>query len=133
MKKLSEKFTRLRPAFRFFLQHAGYATPPGKAVCALSLARAEQWANERGLEYVVEPDQDADASFVETWDEREQANWNEQEHECICISAVLPCHEHGTDCKHSRVMASLGGIFDADSAYLRVVKAELASEAQNSL
>jgi hypothetical protein len=130
---LSKKTQRIRSAFRFFLEHAGYATPPGKAVCALHLAKAEQWALRRGLEFMIEPDIDADASFVETWSEREQEQWRKQDHECVMVSAVIPCKVHGADCKHSRVVASLGGIFDADNAYLRVVRAELAHEAQYSL
>jgi hypothetical protein len=31
---------QLQQRFRFFLEHAGYATPPGRAACALALARA---------------------------------------------------------------------------------------------
>jgi hypothetical protein len=33
--------TETRARFGFFLEHAGYATPPGRAACALGLARAE--------------------------------------------------------------------------------------------
>src|SRR5215467_768022 len=31
-----------RDAFRFFLEHAGWATPPGRAACALESARDEE-------------------------------------------------------------------------------------------
>jgi hypothetical protein len=33
---------RRRQRWRFFLENAGYATPPGRAACALELARAEE-------------------------------------------------------------------------------------------
>jgi hypothetical protein len=36
--------------WRFFLENAGYATPPSRAVCALELARAEQWAEQEGID-----------------------------------------------------------------------------------
>jgi hypothetical protein len=35
--------------WRFFLENAGYAAPPGRAVCALGLAKAEQWAEQKAL------------------------------------------------------------------------------------
>jgi hypothetical protein len=37
---------QLQQRFRFFLEHAGYATPPGRAACALALARAEHVAKD---------------------------------------------------------------------------------------
>ena len=122
--------TSMRRAFRFFLDNAGYATPPGKAVCALSLVKAEQWADSEGLEFVTEPDFDADLSFADTWPERDREAFHKQEHEVICARLVRPCPDHGTDCKHAVTLASLCGIVDADSSYLRVIRAELASEAQ---
>ena len=129
MRKPSNKFARIRPAFRFFLEHAGYCTPPGKAACALSLAKAEQWADSRGLEFVTEPDLDADLSFADTWPARERDAFKKHDHEVICARLVRPCPDHGTDCKHAETLAALGGIVDADSSYLRVIRAELASEA----
>jgi hypothetical protein len=38
---MNEKRDR-RQRWRFFLENAGYATPPGRAACALELARAEE-------------------------------------------------------------------------------------------
>ena len=115
--------------WRFFLENAGYATPPGRAVCALELARAERWAEQEGIEFRLEDDPDADASFVETWPVRDQEAWRKQTHACYCMICYKPCPEHGWDCKHKEVLASLGGIFDPTDDYLRIVRAELALEA----
>ena len=116
-------------AFRFFIENAGYCTPPGAAVCALALAKAEQWANDNGVEFRIDNDPDADPSFVETWTPKEQEQWNKVYHYCYSIICFKPCPDHGWDCKHREVLASLSGIFDPTDAYLRVVRAELALEA----
>ena len=100
-------------AWRFFMEHAGYATPPGRAVCAASLARAEEHAEAAGLTFEWLWDADADLSWM---DEAEAA----REHE------VLGCIVRGPDGEH---LASLWGIVDADAGYRRVVEAELAAEA----
>ena len=52
-----------------------------------------------------------------------------EEAESLCYSVICyrPCPDHGWDCKHKEVLASLGGIFDPTDDYLRVVRAELAS------
>ncbi len=115
--------------WRFFLENTGYATPPGRAVCALELARAEQWAEQEGIEFKVEDDPDADDSFVEMWPLRYRKEWDKENHSCYSVICYRPCIHHGWDCKHKEVLASLGGIFDSTDDYLRVVRAELASEA----
>jgi len=120
---------QILPAFRFFFEHSGYIVGR-KAECALSLAKAEEWASKKGIEFVTEPDFDADWSFVDTWSEREQKEFHAKDHEVISVLAVKPCEDHGTDCKHANILASLSGIFDADKNYLRVIRAELASEAK---
>lgn len=116
-------------AWKFFLENAGYATPPGRAVCALEFAKAEQWANDNGIEFWLEDDPDADASFVETWCAADRTRWNAAEHHAYTMSCYRPCPDHGWDCKHREVLASLCGIFDPTDDYLRVVRAELALEA----
>ncbi len=50
---------RLRAAWRFHLAHAGYATPPGRAASALSLARAELAADALGWQCYSEPDNES--------------------------------------------------------------------------
>jgi hypothetical protein len=130
--KLRKRVSRVRRSYQFFREHAGYVVGQ-RALCALSLAKAEHWADVAGIEFVTMPDWDADASFVDTWSEREQEEWRKHDHECVSVLAFVPCPEHGTDCKHARCVASLGGIFDADNNYLRVIRAELASEALQTL
>jgi hypothetical protein len=115
--------------WRFFLENADYCTPPGRAMCAPELARAEQWADEERIEFRLEDDLDPDDSFVETWPARDQKAWKEQSHSCYSATCYRPRPVHGGDCKHKEVLASLGGIFDPTDDYLRVVRAELASEA----
>ncbi len=53
----------LRDAWRFFLAHPGYSTPPGRAVCALSLARTEASARDADLTYTWTEDDDSDLSW----------------------------------------------------------------------
>ena len=43
--------TSIGSVYRFFKDNAGYATPPGCAACALSLARAEIAAEQEGLTF----------------------------------------------------------------------------------
>ena len=57
-------------AFRFFIENAGYCTPPGAGVCALALAKAEQWANDNGVEFRIEGDPDADKACLKSTAER---------------------------------------------------------------
>ena len=130
--KLRKRVARIQRSYRFFREHAGYVVGQ-RALNALSLAKAEHWANVSGIEFVTMPDEYADASFVETWSRREQEEWRKHDHECVSVLAFVPCPDHGTDCKHARCVASLGGIFDADNNYLRVIRAELACEALHTL
>ena len=131
-KTVSKRVALLRSPFKFFFEHAGYCLG-SRAAGALKLAKAERTADKRGIEFVTRFDDCPDASFVDTWDEREQERWKRQDHECVGVVAMLPCKEHGTDCKHARHLASLWGIWDADANYMRVIKAELALEALQSL
>ena len=43
----------MRERWRFFLYHAGYAIPPGRVVCAMELAHAEEWAERKQAEGCV--------------------------------------------------------------------------------
>jgi hypothetical protein len=107
--------SRIISAWRFFLNHAGYCTPPGRAACALALARAERWAQENDLTFTWECDIDPDLSWMS---ERERAKEHVCEG-CVCRDA------------EGHVLTSLWGIVDADNEYRRVVEAELASEAHD--
>ena len=106
-----------RKAFRFFRDHAGYVVGE-RAKGALALAKAEAEAERRGIRFVWEWDAGADASWM-TEDEQKE------EHEAFWARAEAPCGE----CGRPEVLASLGGIFDPDQNYVRVVNAELAMEA----
>ncbi len=101
---------------RFFRQHGGGVV--GEAARgALDLARAEREAERRGWRTDWEYDEGADWSWLDQPGfEREKA----KEHEVYV--AILRD-------KNGYVLASLGGIFDPDRRYMRVVEAELASEA----
>lgn len=107
---------------RFFRGHAGGVV--GRATQgALDLARAEREMKKRGWVVTWEPDSDADLSWMDD-DERSRP------HEIFV--AVLWDRDptgHARAAGKAKILASLGGIVDADAAYARVVEAELASEA----
>lgn len=102
----------LRRAYRFFFENAGYIVGQ-RAVCALQLARAEEYASDNDWEAECVDDDCPDLSWMSD-DERELP------HE------VLGCVLKDAD---GNVLASLWGITDPDVGYMRVVRAELASEA----
>jgi hypothetical protein len=112
--------------FRFFLQHAGYATPPGRAACALSLARAEHVARDIA-DATFEWEYDTDQPIEDLLDS--SIFRSEEEFKTYCdryrddVSVCLLRDAKG------EVRASLCGIIGADSKYRRVVEAELALEA----
>jgi hypothetical protein len=105
----------LRKRFQFFLANAGYATPPGRAACALGLAKAEAYAEDHEWSFEWVFDDDADLSWM---DEAER----KLDHE------VLGCVVKDAD---GEVLASLWSIVDPDASYRRVVEAELSSEAMH--
>ncbi len=104
----------IRRAYRFFCEHAGYATPPGRAVCSLALARAEAEAKEIGLRFVWEDDPE-EYQLGDAEDNRP--------------AYVLNCRVE--DAGGTQLPVSLGGIGvnSLNDPYLRVVEAELASQA----
>lgn len=103
------------PAKAFFMQHAGYATPPGKEVCAENLANAEQKARDARMSFQWSDDPDGC---------RECGNKCPGQHRCFsCV-----CFSEG-----GGVLSSLSGICDPSDEYRRVVEAELAVEALGNL
>lgn len=108
--------TLKREAFHFFLEHAGYAIPPGRVECAATLARAERWAKDHGIEF----------------------HWDSDE--CLDLRDVLPeDHKCSKHCEHEILFVavdtvtggylySVGGILDPTSIDRRVFEAELAAE-----
>ena len=106
-----------RKAFRFFLNNAGYVTPPGRVACAAALAKAERKAHDLGIQFVWVADHDADLGDHEYW--------------CDAAKHRQPCSHNAEGCMvmiNGSDVASLWGIIDADSNYRRVVEAELAAE-----
>lgn len=91
----------LRAAWRFMLANAGWSNPPGRAACALELARADVLADALGLELWREADPDGEPGE---------------------LLAELVTREGDT-------LAALGGIdAPASDPYYRVVRAELVRE-----
>ena len=118
----------LNRATLFFAEHAGYATPPGRMVCARELAEAERWA--------------ADVlTFTWDWDVCPDYTWCDVcEHIRLCRDRGclrcqhMPTHEHEILAVSSRYAdgspgPSLCSVTDSDEDYRRVVEAELAFEA----
>jgi hypothetical protein len=109
-----------RSAFKFFLERAGYATPPGRVACAAQLARAESWARAMERDGVLRVTWQADPEPYELGDaERE---YPDEVLGCV-VESRCPC------CGAWEHVASLWSIGDPDDDYRRVVEAELAQEA----
>lgn len=119
--RLAEQQKDLRARHVFFMEHAGYATPPGRAKCALDMAKAEVRAIELDCQWRWSFDEDGFDSLGDHayWCEKE-AKGEKHEHQ------VLQCVMYDKDGKH---LASLCGIIDPDKAYKRVIQAELAVDA----
>lgn len=100
---------KLKKAFEFFLEHSGYVHGR-REQGALDLARAEAIAEALGWEVEWEPDEEEYQTDLE----------GDQPDEVL--SAIL-YDDDGV------VIGSLGGIGDPDKNYVRLVEAELASEA----
>lgn len=115
--------------YRFFHEHAGWATPPGKAAYALALAKAEREAERRGLTVVWEDE-------MLPWD-------GDCEAPPIHVMASIYHPDRPEDCQrghpHYYVLAHLGGIGlnsmrgiglnSMRDPHVRVVEAELFQEA----
>lgn len=109
----------LRSRWQFFFENAGYATPPGRAQCALDLARAELLAETLGLDAMWEDEYDPDDSWMD-----EQARKDLEDGTIIGPFYVSLGR-----------MAGVGGVYVlaptwlGDDPYVRVLNAELAAEA----
>jgi hypothetical protein len=114
--------TELRRAWNFHREHAGYCTPPGRAMCALGLARAELAMRE--LDWEGRWDYDPDIVTTTMDDQRERIASGET----VYLVAWIE-NEQGD------WLASCGGIevTSEDDPYMRVMYAELASEALQEL
>jgi hypothetical protein len=108
---------------QFFATHAGYATPPGRAACALNLARAEERGEAMGLEVL--------------WTEEEEESWDGDcpAPKILLWGAVYRAEDinarTGEACSHASSLAAIGmvGVDSWQDPSLRVVEAELLSDA----
>lgn len=140
----------------FMKAYAGYCLGR-RAIGAIALARAEQWiCNQKDYGFVWEDDSyDSDLGDHEYWcstARRLQAGYNSNgeeishhysrygeqcEHDVeSCMLVKLATDEDNYRDRHegyTDVLASLGGIIDADRDYRRVIEAELALEALDAI
>ena len=111
---------------RFFYDNAGHSvaqgetTEQGRERSAKELAAAETWAVQEGYSFVIEPDNDADESFMDHEPEEYQCEWRGKAWVCLMFN------------ESDEVVQSLSGCY-GDSKYERVVRAELASEQMSSM
>jgi hypothetical protein len=105
-----------RARIEFFAAHAGYGTPPGRMMCAKSLADAEEWALANGVEAEWEFDPYVDTSWA---DAETLAKLDDGTYEYLQCGVSF-----------GERTAGLGGIVVDinDKTYPRVVEAELFSE-----
>jgi hypothetical protein len=115
----------LAKRYRFFIEHAGYATPPGRVACALALAKAEQAAERRGLTFWYDDETDE-------WDADDVVR---PRYVLWCAVSRAPAADAARDLDHKYVLAGVGmvGVDSLADPYLRVVAAELFSEALDAL
>jgi hypothetical protein len=112
--------SRIRRAVRFFAEHAGYSSPPGRMACAAALALAEWDARQAGVWFAWEDDPEGmpDGGLC-------SCGCGNEIHRCEgCV-----CYSPDDDGSHYFILTSLWGIWDASPEYRRVVQAELAQEA----
>lgn len=115
----------MQERFRFFLEHSGYCTPPGRAACALASARDEARGEELGLVFEWQEDEQPDLSWCERC-QRQEHYGHQAMHQLWICSATY----------EGETLSQLCGIdFGAGrdpwmrDPYKRVVEAELAGEA----
>lgn len=102
-------------AQKFFFEHAGYSVPPGRAVCAVQYAEAEEKAREAGCSFEWGPCDTTSQEFSK-------------------VRPFYPLWRCSMRDPKGKMCASMCGIdFGRDKApwgdpYRRVVEAELASD-----
>lgn len=95
--------------FQFFLKNAGYCTPPGRATCALQLAKAEEEKENKieSGEWKFEWQQDEDYDDF-SWDED---GWFRQKlEEGTGMVCCLILYKKCSSCGNYEIIDSLGGI-----------------------
>src|SRR4051812_30114076 len=107
---MTQTTNRPTRAWKFFFNHAGWATPPGRTACAKELAEAEAWAQREGVKAQWVPDD-------MPWD----GEGPPPEEVMGCILEL------------DGETVSLWGIGDPAENYRRVVEAELASQLRHTM
>jgi len=118
-----------RARILFFADHAGYATPPGRMVCAKALADAEtfrEWAEERGILSVEWVEDEEEYLGDDPSDLAKLADGTWVNLGCIVRYQKPAGPMAGT----AEVIESLWGIVveSANDPYCRVIEAELCAE-----
>lgn len=119
-----------RARIEFFADHGGYCTPPGRMVCAKSLADAEtfkEWAQDNGSLSIKWMEDEEGASYFE--DETDRARIEDGTYMVLgCV--VTYRRPLGPLAGTVEDVSSLWGIMvsDVSDPYCRVVEAELVSE-----
>jgi hypothetical protein len=107
------------------LDHAGYCNPPGRAVCALELARAENLLDRAERLGIAETEWVDDYDLDLSWDEDGSVADGLEAGRLAAGGCVVRCGDR---------QESLWGIvveaptWRGDDPYVRIVRAELASE-----
>ena len=123
--------TRKQKQIEFFAANAGYATPPGRMACAKMLAEAEDAADENG--WTLEHDYDDEQPYEDALGDHEY--WCDKarkgEAHTHPVLRVVLYGSPSPDTPWSAcgpILATLGAVIDPSVNYLRVLRAELASE-----
>lgn len=113
---------KLLKAWRFFMEHDGYATPPGRAVCALHSARVDLLRDrleEQGrVSFRWVPDESPDHPREWGWSAADVERWDRTDHECEGCILVVDGEE----------TESLWGIWDAGPEYRRCIEKDLLAQ-----
>jgi hypothetical protein len=130
--------TKTQTPYQFFLKHAGYSHAQnetaiqGQRRCARQLAKDEAEALALGVQFDWQDDERAFCYYDEPTCEYHEGSDHDWPtlfcvafNDCYCSNAA---HE-----PHRNILASLCGIMDPDANYRRVVEAELALEALETL
>jgi hypothetical protein len=116
----------MNKAEQFFLEHAGWATPPGREDCAILLAAAEARASAGGVSFHWEIDEDSSSADWKSAEELREDGGPYAVWGCVARDASGGC------------FASLWSIDFGPGGdpwgdpYRRVVEAELATEYEPS-
>lgn len=113
----------LQHAYRFFFENDGYATPPGRALCAIKSARVDllrdKLESQGRISYAWEPDDLADRGPADWgWPDKDVKHFWQTEHYVETCTLYVD----------SEPSESLCGIWDADNNYRRIIEKDLLAQ-----